>query len=98
MHDTRAVHVDPQHAERVIGDMLDRAGFERKDSYVMSEVCDFLTRAGYAVSPGTLAEFTRKKYIAEFVQHWTAVAIYCLCGALEARRRWLPTPCIHDAK
>lgn len=99
MHDTtRAVHVDPAHAERVIGEFLDRAGMPRKDSYLTSEVCDVLTRAGYAVSPGTLAEFTRKKYIAEFAHEWTVVAIYCLCGALEARRRWLPTPSLHDMK
>ena len=89
---TRTVNVDPRHAEQVVFDFCDSIGFAVKSEYTRAEVCELLTLLGYAVTPGVLAEFIRKKYVFDSQDVWDATSVYCLAAALESRRRWLPAP------
>ena len=74
-------------------------GVVMRESWPVDATVDFLRRLDYDVTPNTLAEFERKHYFAPAdASEMTAVEIYCLMAALEARRRWKPTPSQHDAK
>ena len=97
---TRAIRVDPDHAKMLLNALCEGIGFEVKDEYEPVEVATLMRHAGFAVTPATIPEFVRKGYIAEPLDPgaWDASAIYTLCAALASRRRFLPTPCVHDAR
>lgn len=95
---TRKMEIDPIHAARVVGDFCDQVDLTRRESFSIPEACDFLTRMGYACTPGTVAEFVRKKYVAEIGDTLDCTQLYCFMAALDCRRRWQPSPCIHDPK
>lgn len=55
---------------------------------------------GFDARTATVLEFIRKGYVpepADMAHVSAAWAAHFLAG-LEARRRWLPTPCVHDHK
>lgn len=84
---TRAVQIDPVHAERVVSDFAERHGVAVPTT--TAEVVALLDRMDYAISPGVVAEFVRKSYIpAPAGEVWDTFSVYALMGALESRRRW----------
>ncbi len=98
MHADRTVMIDTAKAEALVSGFCERTGFEVKPVYSASEVCSMLTALGYSVRLDTLREFVAKGYVSDFGDSWDAVAVYALSAALEARRRWTPTPSPHDFK
>jgi len=95
---SRAVVIDPRHATQVVGDFAESVGLPRAESYSPAQACLLLGRLGYDCPLNTIREFTAKGYIGDPGDTWAPVNVYCLMAALEARRRWLRTPCVHDAK
>lgn len=95
---TRQQPVDPAHATVVVSALVESAGLTVRDEYTRSDVCEILTRRGYECTPGTILEFVRKGYISDPGATLSPVDVYCLAGALEARRRWGRTPSKHDFK
>jgi hypothetical protein len=99
MDQTRVMHVDPAHARRVIEDLSAQAGVPFLDSYSPGQAAVLAFALDYDCSLGTVAELVRKRYIApEDPEGLSPVDVYCLLGALEARRRWKHAPSAHDAK
>lgn len=96
----RTVQIDPFVSEKVLVSLCDHAGIEVQESFDRDGMAELLRACGYDVVPGTVAEFVRKKYIADPPEgQWTAPFIHAMTAALECRRRWLPTPNPkHDAK
>jgi len=92
------VHFDAREAEAIVAQYCERTGREVKDEYTAREAVEMLADLGYDVSLNTLREFVAKGYIADHADAWTPVALYALTGALDSRRRWQPTPCVHDAR
>jgi hypothetical protein len=95
---TRLVHVDPERAATMLAAVCERFDFPVKDEYSTPEVADLMRRCGYAVTPAVVAEFVRKGYITDTDNLWTPVDVFHFSAALDSRRRWLPTPCVHDAR
>lgn len=95
---TRLMQVDPERAAAMLAAVCERFDFPVKDEYATAEVADLLTRCGYAATPGVIAEFVRKGYILDTGDVWTPADVFHFSAALDSRRRWLPTPCVHDAR
>jgi hypothetical protein len=93
----RREQVDPTHAAAVVGGFLERLNRPAQDTFSAAQAAELMRLLGYNCSPRTLTEFVEKKYLPDF-EVWDAVAVYCLAGALEARRRWQPAPSPHDTK
>lgn len=93
---TRTVAVDPEHAARVVADFADAHGLPVPTT--PGEAVELARACGYDCTPGTVAEFVRKGYVSDPGGVADAVWVYCFIAALEARRRWKPTPCVHDPK
>lgn len=93
----RAVPVDAEHAATVVADLA--AGVGLPTPTTAEEVVEMLTKLDYDVTRGTVAEFARKKYFGpDPGDAWTPADVYAFMAALEARRRWRPTPSRHDMK
>ena len=93
---TRTVPVDPRHAARVVGDFAATVGLATPAN--AAEAIELLTKLDYAVSKRTLEEFIERKYISDPGDAWDCVAVYCLMGALESRRRYKSADRRHDFK
>lgn len=93
---TRIVSVDPAHAERVVADFAASVGLAVPTN--AAEVVELLDRLDYDCTPRTLEQFIERGYISDPGDCWDCVAVYCLLGGLESRRRWKPTPSKHDLK
>jgi hypothetical protein len=99
MDETRAVRIDPEHAERVVADFAEHVGLPALETYTPADAAELVSRHDYVCTPGTISEFIRKGYFGpQDPDALTPVEVYCLLGALESRRRWKPTPSRHDAK
>src|SRR5262245_31761706 len=93
---SRIVPINPEYAEKLLDGVCSGHGIERKDEYEPHEVAEIVRKLGYEATPATPAEFVRKGYISVPDDRWDASAICVLVGAMFVRRRWLPSPCVHD--
>ncbi len=99
MDETRTVHVDPEHARRVIEAFSVQVGLPFREAYSPFDAAELARAHEYGCSPGTITEFIRKGYFGPVDPEALSPAdVYCLFAALEARRRWQPCPSRHDAK
>lgn len=62
-----------------------------------------LTAAGYEIDPAAVSDLIDRRLlprpgVGEVDYEWGAVDVCHLAGLLDARRQWLPTPCVQDAK
>ncbi len=95
----RTITVDPAHGRAVIEQFCVEAGVPFVESFTSAQAAELATRHDYACTVGTILELQRKGYIsAQDTEALSPADVYCLLGALEARRRWKPAPSRHDSK
>lgn len=99
MDQTRVVRVDPEHAERFVGELAAHVGLPERESWTPAEAADLLRRLEYECTPATIGEFIRKGYFGpENDQALSPTDVFCLVQAMDSRRRWKATPSRHDPK
>lgn len=99
MDHTRQVPINAERATELVRIGCEEHGLEFRDVFTPAQVAELAQALHYVCTPGTVAEFVRKRYFsAADPRELTATEVFCLIGALESRRRWKQAPSRHDAK
>ncbi|MCI0638473.1 MAG: hypothetical protein L0Y72_14185 [Gemmataceae bacterium] len=99
MDDTRVMVVDPVRARAVIEAFCQEANVPFLEAFTAAQAAELATGLDYVATPWTVQECIDKKYFsAADSAALSPTELYCFLAALEARRRWKPTPSKHDAR
>src|SRR5262245_47823136 len=95
----RTVTVNPTEARATIEQWCGDLGVPFREAFSAAEAAELARRLHFEAVPGTVAEFQRKGYFAcPDAGALSPVELFCWLMALDARRRWRPSPSAHDLK
>lgn len=91
--------IDPSMASELLEGLCSQCNLPMREAWSHAQAAELFTALEYQATPGTIAEFVRKGYIApDDPAALSVLDMFGLLGALERRRRWKAAPSRHDLK